>query len=35
LADNPSLPHGRLGTEDRHPKIHELWDNLLAEKTLQ
>jgi len=28
LADDPSLPHQRLGTEDRHPKIHELWDNL-------
>jgi len=28
LADDPSLPHGRLGTEDRHLKIYELWDNL-------
>ena len=28
LADNPSLPPGRLGKEDRHLKIYELWDNL-------
>jgi antibiotic biosynthesis monooxygenase (ABM) superfamily enzyme len=29
LLDDPSLPHGRLGPEDRHLKIYELWDNLL------
>ena len=31
LADNPNLPHGRLGMEDRHPNFYELWDNLLKE----
>ena len=37
MADNPSLPHGRLGTEDRHLKNYELWDNLvnaLAERQI-
>jgi hypothetical protein len=28
LLDDPSLPHGRLGPEDRHLKIYEIWGNL-------
>ena len=28
LADNPLLPHGRLGPEDRHLENYDLWDNL-------
>ena len=30
MLDDPSLPHGRPGPEDRHLKNYELWDNLHA-----